>query len=1100
MWISSRRLSTRIGGLLVSVALLVAAAPAFAAVCPVQNGDGSIQCAGSNVFCGGTCVASDPVCSAPRTQINCGSCGCDCPSGQAYCGTFNTCVVPIACSGGQTYDACANGGAGGCVGNAYVVLNPSSAQSGNVNVGGTLTTGNDITATGNLRSSNDVYLASGKALRVDGTGTTSLNIGNWGGGATGLNVNVGSSTLATQLKVDGQATSLNMSRTTNSYLNRFIFSTGGVNDWQVGQLFVAKSFVIKNITSPPDVGTTSIYIDASDNIGIGNIQNPSSTLDMYGALTMRYSGVPAASPAAQGRIYFDTGVNKFKVSENGGAYSNLMGVSASGTPAAGQAAFWSSAGAVGGDNAFFWDNTTKRLGIGVAPSQALDVAGTVKTAGLQLTTGAGAGKVLQSDASGNATWTTPVTAPVSSVAGSGAGISVSPTTGAVVVSNTGVTSLVAGTGIGISGSTGAVTVTNSGVTGSGTANYVPRFITATTLGNTNITNDGSNTTIGSGTSATGGNAAAIGWDAVAGYGGSYAIGLRARTNWYYSVAIGQDAIGGGGSGAGHAFGIGAAAVAPFATAVGNYVNASGAYSTAIGMYANATGTGSIALGHGYGTTLVNSTDYSLGVGFNVSTPTFFVGPGTGAGTYGKVGIGDSTPTALLTVGNGDKLQIDGNGIITCIQGACPANGAIRMTPNLHLNSPAGNAVIANWDNGYTGGLQFRVGNGAGADVFDVLGNGKVGIGTTTPASKLDIVGGDINIDGGQTIYSRGRMHIDGEENLYLLNQGGVIVSKSWGGNGNLTVEGTSSVNGGAMNWYTGLASYGDYYGTYSSNSYGSYAVGGYYGYGMNAVGSTMGGRFYDSDNFTYAYLGYGGYSFYSGSGSMYNAGSISTSNDVSASTMYTSNWFRSTGASGWYNETYGGGMWMNDSTWVETYNGKRLWASGDMVAAQGSANYQPYIGDDGWGSDVQVGSLNAGISSLAAYNWGGNFRMNMYAAGFYTSSSRRWKKDIRTIDSALDMVMKLRGVYFKWKDGSPGATPDTKGDQVGLIAEEVGEVLPQIVKFDPDGSGAATDVSYERVGPVLIEAIKEQQTIIEKLQTRIDSLETRLDTVEARSN
>src|SRR5438876_66982 len=81
---------------------LFASSPALASVCPSQNGDGSIQCAGTNVYCGGTCVASDPVCSSPRTQINCGSCGCDCPSGQAYCGTFNTCVVPISCTGGQT--------------------------------------------------------------------------------------------------------------------------------------------------------------------------------------------------------------------------------------------------------------------------------------------------------------------------------------------------------------------------------------------------------------------------------------------------------------------------------------------------------------------------------------------------------------------------------------------------------------------------------------------------------------------------------------------------------------------------------------------------------------------------------------------------------------------------------------------------------------------------------------------------------------------------------------------------------------------------------------------------------------------------------------
>lgn len=62
------------------------------------------------------------------------------------------------------------------------------------------------------------------------------------------------------------------------------------------------------------------------------------------------------------------------------------------------------------------------------------------------------------------TWNNFAVAPVSSVTGSGSGISVSPTTGAVVVQNTGVTSAVAGTAISVSGATGAVTINNTGVT------------------------------------------------------------------------------------------------------------------------------------------------------------------------------------------------------------------------------------------------------------------------------------------------------------------------------------------------------------------------------------------------------------------------------------------------------------------------------------------------------------------------------------------------------------------------------------------------------------------------------------------------------------
>ena len=44
---------------------------------------------------------------------------------------------------------------------------------------------------------------------------------------------------------------------------------------------------------------------------------------------------------------------------------------------------------------------------------------------------------------------------------------------------------------------------------------------------------------------------------------------------------------------------------------------------------------------------------------------------------------------------------------------------------------------------------------------------------------------------GKTIVSDGRMHIHGEELLYLLNKDGVIIGKEWGGNGNLTVQGVA---------------------------------------------------------------------------------------------------------------------------------------------------------------------------------------------------------------------------------------------------------------------------------------------------------------------
>ena len=94
-------------------------------------------------------------------------------------------------------------------------------------------------------------------------------------------------------------------------------------------------------------------------------------------------------------------------------------------------------------------------------------------------------------------------------------------------------------------------------------------------------------------------------------------------------------------------------------------------------------------------------------------------------------------------------------------------------------------------------------------------------------------------------------------------------------------------------------------------------------------------------------------------------------------------------------------------------------------------------------------------------------------------SSRRWKKNIETIDNALDKVEHLRGVTFDWKT-------DNKHD-IGLIAEEVGEVIPEVVAYEENGIDARS-VDYARLVSVLIEAVKEQQAEIESLKDQMSAL------------
>ena len=102
-------------------------------------------------------------------------------------------------------------------------------------------------------------------------------------------------------------------------------------------------------------------------------------------------------------------------------------------------------------------------------------------------------------------------------------------------------------------------------------------------------------------------------------------------------------------------------------------------------------------------------------------------------------------------------------------------------------------------------------------------------------------------------------------------------------------------------------------------------------------------------------------------------------------------------------------------------------------------------------------------------------------------SSRRWKTDIVPLERALPLVQQLRGVRYRWVDGG---APD-----LGLIAEEVGAVVPEVVTYAPNGVDAET-VDYARLVALLVEAVKAQQAQIEADRAALDTLRTRLDALE----
>jgi hypothetical protein len=103
--------------------------------------------------------------------------------------------------------------------------------------------------------------------------------------------------------------------------------------------------------------------------------------------------------------------------------------------------------------------------------------------------------------------------------------------------------------------------------------------------------------------------------------------------------------------------------------------------------------------------------------------------------------------------------------------------------------------------------------------------------------------------------------------------------------------------------------------------------------------------------------------------------------------------------------------------------------------------------------------------------WDGSSKLQVNGTITETSSIAL-KENVMPIDNALDSIMQLLGVTYDRKDGSVK-------NEVGLIAEDVNQVIPSIVAKDKDGNPVG--INYSRLSAYLIEAVK-------SLKAEIDSL------------
>lgn len=189
--------------------------------------------------------------------------------------------------------------------------------------------------------------------------------------------------------------------------------------------------------------------------------------------------------------------------------------------------------------------------------------------------------------------------------------------------------------------------------------------------------------------------------------------------------------------------------------------------------------------------------------------------------------------------------------------------------------------------------------------------------------------------------------------------------------------------------------------------------------------------------------------------------------------VYANNWFRNNQTNeGLYNEattqhwsSQANGYWDASST--TSVSSIRFYTGGHVRDLRG------YVYAN---TSNEIGFLNsAGSWSLRCDNSG-----NVTATGDVTAySDARIKTEVKTVENALNKVLALRGVTYKRTD------TEDKSTKLGVIAQEVKEILPEVVSENQDGM---LTVSYGNMIGVLIEAMKEQQQVIETLEAKIELL------------
>ncbi|MGI5913182.1 MAG: tail fiber domain-containing protein [Bacteroidales bacterium] len=589
------------------------------------------------------------------------------------------------------------------------------------------------------------------------------------------------------------------------------------------------------------------------------------------------------------------------------------------------------------------------------------------------------------------------------------------------------------------------------------------------------------------TANVGENSFVVGYESNAGGDYSQAMGYRAYANGSSSTSIGQNSRAEGDNS--YAIGQGAQATAPMSYALGrgaiasgtgsfafgsagidslgnptDYVQASGSNSVAIGQGARAMFEGSIAIGVGDSAT----SWYAVALGYQTSSSgysSFTAGSKTKATGSFSTALGyESIASGLASTTLGTYTEATGI-FSTALGLTSTASGMVSTALGSYTEATGSYSTALGFGSTANGRASTALGS-----YTEATGDYSTALGSFTTASgELSIAAGKFSEAKGNISTAIGEFAMaSGDRSMAL---GNYVTANSYA--------------------ETVFGMYNTYYAAESDSSYVDndrlFVIGNGTSYNQPsdalvvlkkgnigignpeqeileqyslAVGATDRGLHVQTN-------GSSGYNTYS-------VNSLANGGDISYA-------FRGT-SSGALTENYGAS--------VVSYGSGTTNCGAYTAAYSGSNNYGTYARASG-------GSINCGIYAEAfggSTNYAGYFSGDVKVTGeIITSSDSRLKTDIVNIENPLDKIMSLNGVSYNWNSEEFPERHFDDRTHIGVIAQNVEKVLPELVYTDENGYKS---VSYEKLTPVLIEAVKEQQSEIEALKSENEELINRIKAIE----